>query len=483
MEVYITIGIYLITTLVIGFIGYRKARKTPDDYFLAGRNMGGLILFFTFIATNFSAFFFLGFSGEGYRIGYTYYAMMAFGTTLAALSFYFIGYKTWQLGKERGYITPAEMIGDLSGSKTLKLIYLSVMIFFTLPYLALQPIGAGYIIDNLTNGQIPYFTGSVILTIFIVLYVFTGGMRSVAITDLMQGLLMFILMGLAVWVISNNLGGFEKANQEVFALKPDLFSRQGLRGYFTEQKWFSLLILWTFCVPMFPQMFMRFFVSKDLKSLKTSTILYAIVPTFLFICPVIIGVFGHLTFPNLTGKEADQILPMMLMEHSPKWIAAIVMVGALAAFMSTLDSQLLALSTMFTRDIYLSYINKKAGFKQQVLVGRILIIIAAIIGLAIAYNPPGTLFIIAKQAFTGFAVLFPATFALLHWKGVTITGCIVSIVLGETMVAAIYFGIIPNEILMGFDPIVPIMIITIVSLVIPWPAKNSGGTAKAILPR
>ena len=227
---------------------------------------------------------------------------------------------------------------------------------------------------------------------------------------------------------------------------------------------------------------MRFFVSKDLKSLKTSTILYALVPTFLFICPVIIGVFGHLSFPGLTGKEADQILPMMLMEHCPEWIAALVMVGALAAFMSTLDSQLLALSTMFTRDIYLSFINKEASFKKQVLVGRVLVLIAAIIGLAIAYNPPGTLFIIAKQTFTGFSVLFPATIALLHWKRVNITGCILSVLLGEAMMAAIYFGIIPESALMGFDPIVPIMIVTTLTLIIPWPAKASSGNAKAILP-
>jgi SSS family solute:Na+ symporter len=299
----------------------------------------------------------------------------------------------------------------------------------------------------------------------------------------MQGLLMFILMGLAVWAISKSLGGFEKANQEVFALKPDLFSREGLKGYFTEKKWFSLLILWTFCVPMFPQMFMRFFVSKDLKSLKTSTILYAIVPTFLFICPVIIGVFGHLSFPGLIGKEADQILPMMLMEHTQGWIAALVMVGALAAFMSTLDSQLLALSTMITRDVYLSYINKKADFKKQVLVGRVLVLIAAAIGLGIAYHPPGTLFVIAKQAFTGFSVLFPATIALLHCNRVNITGCITSILLGEAMLAAIYFKIIPNEILMGFDPIVPIMIVTTIPLIIPWPKKNrSSRTEKSILP-
>jgi len=460
MEVYITLSAYLIITLLIGFVGYKKSAATPDDYFLANRKMGAFLLFFTFIATNFSAFFFLGFSGEGYRIGYTYYAMMAFGTVFAALSFYFIGYKTWQHGKKHGYITPAEMIGGLTNSQPLKITYLVVMIFFTLPYLALQPIGAGYIINNLTGGEIPYFTGSVVLTVFIVIYVFSGGMRSVAITDLMQGLLMFTLMGAAVWVIADQLGGLANANKAVYELKPELFTRQGGGGFFTERKWFSLMILWTLCVPMFPQMFMRFFVPKDVRALKISTVLYAVVPTILFICPVVIGVLGHLSFPGLTGKEADQILPMMLMEHAPLWLAALIMVGALAAFMSTLDSQLLALSTMFTRDVYLSFINPNADFVKQVLVGRILVVIAAVIGLIIAYHPPDTLFIIAKQTFTGYAVLFPGTIAVLYLKRISPTAIIASIIAGEAMVFGTYFGWIPESFLMGFDPIVPIMVVT-----------------------
>ncbi|MCH8905297.1 MAG: sodium:solute symporter family protein, partial [Bacteroidetes bacterium] len=135
--------------------GFRRSSKNSEEYFLANRGVGAFVLFFTFIATNFSAFFFLGFAGAGYRFGYPFYAMMAFGTAFAALSFYIIGFRSWKLGKKKGYITPAEMIGDLSGSKILKVLYLLVMVGFTLPYLALQPIGAGYLVETLTGGASP----------------------------------------------------------------------------------------------------------------------------------------------------------------------------------------------------------------------------------------------------------------------------------------------------------------------------------------
>ncbi|NES44079.1 sodium:solute symporter family protein, partial [Moorena sp. SIO2C4] len=332
---YVVLAGYLLVTLVVGLVGYRQQKNTPDDYFLADRNMGAILLFFTLIATNFSAFAFLGFSGSGYRIGLSYYGMMGFGTGLIALTFYFIGYRVWLLGNKHGLITPSELIearfrrtGVSPGiSNTLKLIFLAVMVIFTIPYLTLQPIGAGYIIETLTNGQIPYFTGATFLTVVIVLYVFMGGMRSVALTDVIQGVLMFTLMLAALAAIASSLGGIAEANRTVYTLKPELFSRQGIDNFFTHRKWFSFMILWMLSVPMFPQMFMRFYASKTSNSLKVSVVMYPLVSATMFICPVLIGMWGHISFSDLTGKASDQVFPMMLTEHTPIWLASLVMVG------------------------------------------------------------------------------------------------------------------------------------------------------------
>ncbi len=153
-SVYLIIGGYLLLTLLVGLFGYRKSQSTPEDFFLAGRGIGAIVLLFTFIASNFSAFYFMGFAGAGYRIGYSYYPMMALGTAFAALAFYLIGYRTWRMGKRYGYITPPEMIGSLTGSPGLKLLFMGVLVFFTLPYVAIQPMGAGYILNTLSDGPL-----------------------------------------------------------------------------------------------------------------------------------------------------------------------------------------------------------------------------------------------------------------------------------------------------------------------------------------
>ncbi len=449
----------MVYAILIGYIaivflgslrGARQDANTPEGYFLANRNLGTITLFFTILATNFSAFYFLGFAGEGYRIGYTYYVVMALGTGFAAFSFFFLGTKIWRLGKEHGYITPGELIYDQTGSGTLRWLYALVMVLFTFPYLALQIVGAGYILETITKGAVPYFWGATFLTLFTIAYVWIGGMRSVAKTDLKQGLLAIGLMLAAVIVVTNSLGGLTVANEAVFALEPDLFDRAGKGNKYPPQKWFSILIFWLFCIPMFPQIFMRFYIAKDLDKLKKSALLYGGIPLIISLFPVIIGVLGHLSFPDLTGKAADQILPMMLVEHSTEWFAALVLTGALAAFMSTLDSQLLALSTIVTRDFILPF-RQETELSEQVKLGRIIVVIFTFIGLAIAAHPFDTIFDMGKLAFSGLSILFPITLAVLHWKIVHPGAAVLAIIIGEALLLAFYYQLLPSSWLFGFD--------------------------------
>jgi len=455
------VGLYLVLTLAVGLFAYGQSQNTPDDYFLADRGIGPVVLFFTIISTNFSAFYFLGFAGAGYRIGYSYYGIMSFGTAIVSLTFYFVGSKAWALGKRHGYITPPELVGRQLAHAPLRLVYLTVMVLFTIPYLAIQPIGAGYLLEALTGGAIPFFWGAIILTTCMVLYVFLGGMRGIVLTDVLQGVLMLGLMVMAVLVIGKALGRISGANREVFQLDPALFSREGVGEFFTPRRWFSFMLLFFFAVPMFPQVFMRFFIPKSPGALRTAAILYPLVTALLFIGPVLIGVLGHLRFPGLMGTESDQILPLMLNALVPPWLAALVMVGALAAFMSTMDSQLLALSSMITRDLYVEFVDAEASVERQVRVGRILVVALSVVGLAIALRPPDTIFEIATEAFTGLAVLFPTTLAAMYWRQTSPASCIASIVVGEILLIGYHYQWIPAQWTFGFLPVVPILILCV----------------------
>jgi len=460
--IYTILILYIAITFWGSLFGTKIKDATPESYFLANRNLGTISLFFTILATNFSAFYFLGFAGEGYKIGYAHYVIMSMGTALAGLSFLLIGTKAWILGKRHGYITPAELVYGQTQSRGLATLFSIVMIVFTLPYLALQIVGGGYILENLTNGEISYSLAIILLTVVTIIYVVIGGMQSVAKTDLKQGFIVIIFMTAAVIMIGHDLGGITYANQKVAGLIPDLFAQQGVGDHYTPKKWFSFMVFWFFCVPMFPQLFMRFYIARDLSRLKKSAILYAFVPVLISILPVMIGVWGHLSFPGLVGKASDQILPMMLMEHTTDWFAAIVMTGAIAAFMSTLDSQLLAMSTMITRDIYIPFFKNNLGFKEEVRTGRIMVAIFACLGLMIAFNPFDTIFDMGKMAFSGLAILFPIALAVTRFKLEKPIMGIVAILISLILLFGFYYQWIPQSWAFGFESFMVLILFSFV---------------------
>ena len=449
--IYAILIIYIAVTFWGSLFGLKGKNQTPESYFLADRGLGTLSLFFTILATNFSAFYFLGFAGEGYKIGLIHYVMMSLGTALASISFFVIGTKVWQLGKDNGYITPAELIYDKSGSRSLSVTFTIVMIVFTLPYLALQIVGGGYILSNLTGGDLNYAFSIILLTVFTIIYVILGGMTSVAKTDLKQGLIVIFFMILAVIFVAADYGGLSSANLLAQETLPELFSIQGVNQHYDIKKWVSFMVFWFFCIPMFPQIFMRFYIAKDLIHLKRSAIMYAFIPLIISLFPVLIGLWGHISLDSLPVSEADQILPKMLLIHSSEIFSALIMTGAIAAFMSTLDSQLLALSTMITRDIYIPLSKSKLDFKKEVLIGRVVVGILAVLGLSIAFNPFDTIFDMGKMAFSGLAVLFPTALAAVRFKISTPIFFIIGISLSIFSILGFYYGWIPQSMTLGFE--------------------------------
>jgi len=458
--------IYFIVLLSLGIFAHKHTKKTPEDYFLANRSFGPIILLFTLAATNFSAFTFLGFAGNAYKTGFGQYGIMGFGTAIMAIMFYVIGRKVWKLGKEKGYITPPELIGDRFNSYSLRLLFMGVMVVFTIPYLAIQAIGAGIIIQNMTN--ISWQVGAIVTMIVIMFYVLSGGMRGSGWTDVIQGIIMILAMVLAVVIIAINLGGFEAANTAAYNANPELFTRPGGGEFFLPQIWFSFMLLWIFADPMFPQIFSRFYTAKDEKSLKMSMILYPVVVSFLFLFPVLIGVWAHGVGLEVTNGQYDAVLPMMVAKYASS-VYAFVMIGALAALMSTADSQLLSLSTMLSRDLPF----KK--FKiSEIFVGKILIAVLsifAIIYVISGYNPKaGIMGTLVSTTFSGLAVLCPTTIAALYWKRATKYGCMASIIIGEISVFLFQYKVLPS---FGFlAAIWGILVAIVVLIVVSYLTKN-----------
>ncbi len=443
---------YFLIVLIIGLVARTRWKSTPETYFLGDRKLGTLVLLATMVSTNFSAFTVFGTSGAGYRDGYAFFPIMGFGTGFMALTFWILGRKIWRLGRDQGLVTPPELVADRYGSRFLSVFFALVMIVFTIPYLALQPMAAGYVLEELVG--LPYIWGCVLVTAIIVLYTFRGGLRAVAWTDLFQGSIMFVLLAVSLFLVARHHGGFVAANTQVLGNWPELFSRPGGSGRYTLGIWFSYILLWFFCDPMFPQLFQRFFTARSERDLFRIMMFYPLVCTVVFFMPIAVGVMGRLSVPDLTGKAADRILPMVLTQISGEAMAALVMAAGLAALMSTMDSQLLTLSSIFSRDIVPLFRKRKSRTSAT---GRLFVVFLSLAGLALAIEPPDTILQIATQTFTGLAVLFPTVLFGLYWERRYALAAILSIVAGESAVVLFFFKVVTAG---PFLPVIWVMAIT-----------------------
>jgi len=448
---------YLLALFVLGLLARRGTPSTHDGFFLANRTIGPILLFFTMAATNFSAFTVFGLSGAGYRIGYAYYPIMAFGTGFMALTFILIGVPVWKAAKKLGAVTPPELIRLRFGNAPLHAAYLVVMVVFTLPYLAIQPMGAGYALKGLLG--IPYVWGAIVVTAVGTGYVLLGGMKADIWTDALQGIIMLAAMLAVFFVVAAALGGFEHANRVMLGRQPEFFSRPGGGNALPMSVWFSYMALWFLCDPMFPQLFQRFLAARDERSLKLTALLYPLATGVLFFLPVAIGVMGRMVEPGLTGSRTDQILPLVVAKLLPPWLGAAVMAGGLAALMSTMDSQLLTLSSMIVRDG--ASLARKPPVANRY--SKIVVLLLAAAGLALALKPWAPILDIATEAFTGLAVLFPVTLAAVYWRKTSAWAGFASILVGETMVVLYHFKLLPA---FGFLPVIPVVAVTTLVLVV-----------------
>ncbi len=429
----VIVSIYLFVLLALGWLARKGTGPGDEAYFLASRKLSPIVTLLTLSATNFSAFTVFGFSGQGYATGFQYYPQMALGTGLMAAMFIVLGLPAHGLGSARRLVSPSEVLTARYGGRTVGTASFVVMAALTLPYLAMQPMAAGYALESLF--RIPYATGASLTVLVMVLYTFRSGLRGVALTDCFQGLLMPVLMGVVLLVLLARGGGTSLFG-ELAASHPDLFTRSPA---YSPGIWMGYMLLWVWADPMFPQLFQRFFAASGRRSLALSARVYPLVTGVLFLMPVTLGVIARHWIPELPeGVGVDRILPLLLARACPGVLESLLVTAGLAALMSTMDSQLLTLSSMFTRDVW----EPLSGAKAPRWAGKVMVLVLAAGGLLLSFRPPESFLLLARETFTGLAALFPVYLGTMYWKKASAAGAFTGIMAGAVLTALFHLGVL-----------------------------------------
>ncbi|MGB7923908.1 MAG: sodium:solute symporter family protein, partial [Pyrinomonadaceae bacterium] len=462
----IVVFVYLAIVVYIGIFAFRRSTGRPkaEEYFLASRSLGTFVFLLSLFGTNMTAFAILGSSGHAFNNGIVTFGLMASSSGLVIpLSIFFIGTRVWALGKKYGFMTPVQMFRDRWECGHIGTVIFVVQAVLLVPYIIIGIMGGGTTLNTISGGFVPYWFGGAIVAMVVMSYVFFGGMRGTAWVNTFQTILFLLFGAIAVGVIGAGMGGFSNA---VSALQ----SSPATAALLTRERISPLYFFSYTFIPLsaiaFPHILIFCLTARKMAQFKKTVIFYPICIMAIWLPCVFLGVMANRVgdVPAIRAKQearrvlatqgrtlqpeardelreqsaGDDVILRLLERYAPLWLAGLLGAGIMAAVMAS-DSQILALSTMFTEDVFAFYGGKaRFGEAVQVQTGRIFVIILTVLAYAVALRAPETIFELAIQyAFSGFAALSPLLIAALFWRGSTKWGALAATLWTASAVAAV----------------------------------------------
>ena len=462
------IPFYTVLVLYLGimaFIGWYAGRKTNNigDFFVLSGKAGVVVSGIAYFSTQFSMGTFLGTPGTIYGVGYAGMAISVPGAVFCMiLPALLIGRKLITLGHKYGFLTMADYLTDRYHSKNMSGVLGVMMLFFLVPMMGAQIIGAGVIVHVFTG--LPEWVGVVGMGIIVILYCMTGGMKGAMMTDVIQGSLM-IATAVVTFIVSIVMGGgFSNINHTLQSMNEAYLTFPGANGYMPWTYYISNIVLWSFFTMGQPHLFTKFFAMKDHKTMFKAILLGT---AGMFFSATLIewaGVNGIASIQNI--EKADQIIPMILQRGMNPFLASIFIAGIVAAGMSTIDGILVTTTGAVTRDIYQKIINKNATDEAVMSLSKVVTVIIGLVVICFGVFQPGSIFEINLFAFSGMAIFVVPILFGIYWKKATAKGAIASVIVG--IISLLLFSLNPSvkALAMGFHALFPTTIIASIVMIV-----------------
>jgi len=456
-------AVYLVVVLGIGQFASRVTSSSREDFLMADRSFNTVVLLAALFATNMTAVVMIGAPGLAYRAGSS-----AYGFFVALFAFLFpvfimtIGYRIWLVGKEFGHITPGQIVNHRWDAKYLGLLLVGMFTVWTVPYVLVGVQGAGITLEAITEGLVPYWLGAFVTLAVVAIYVYQGGMRGTGWTNTFQGAV-FILFLLAIFLwIPLKLGGFHEATQAVAEIKNGVFLNRAGIPPFGPKVWFSQALVVALGAFVYPHLFIRYMTANSVKTLKNTSVLYPIAVVVVWTPAVLLGFWGIAQFPDLANT--DFILPTMVAELLPVWAIGFALAGILAALMSSLDGQVLTLSTMFSEDVVREFFDTTE--QQEVWYSRVFLVVIFGAAYAGALLTQDSIVDTATFAFSGYALMFAPIVIAFYFRRSTKETAYAGLIWGFVGIWAFEFGLLPASLTFGFLPFIPVFVSQLVVMAV-----------------
>lgn len=430
--------LYLLIIMIVGFMMYKR-NKTHEDFILGGRKMNPWVVAFSERASGESAWLLLGLPGLGYAAGLI--GMWdAIGCVSGIILYWLVIAEKLRVQSEQtGSITLPDFFAAKFSSlqKPLRLTATLIIIFFFTFYLAAQFNGAGKVL-NVTFG-IPNIYGILLGTIVIVFYTMMGGFLAVAWTDMVQGIIMIgALVTLPIVGFVEIMDQHKNLDAAFSSVDINFLD---VTGGATGWAAFAVVasgLSWGLGYMGQPHLLTRFMSINDASNIKISRRIAYVWAIPAFTGALLIGIIGMVYYGQGAFDDVENIMPQLANDLLPQWLAGIFISGAIAAMMSTADSQLLVITSSVIEDIYHKTLdNETVSEKKLLYLSRIITILVGALGFVISITSQDLVFAMVSYAWAGLGSSFgPTLLMTLWWKGTTgkgvlagmITGTIVTII-------------------------------------------------------
>lgn len=410
---------YLVVIMLVGGYFYSKEKKagnnSHEEFLLAGRSLGKIVIIGTIFAT------YLGggtVTGGGNSLAYEFGIWPSICFAIPPIISLSVLLLMSEKIRNSGCFTVAELLEKKFGSAA-RTISAAIIALSFISIVSFQYRGLGFVLSTTTGISVGACT--VICAVVVIILAYSGGLKTVAITDAMSAFIMLLSIGLALPMLVSEVGGIEWIKSQATPTQLSFFGGQTFLGWLGAYLPLTLLTIGD------QNFYQRINAAKDLKTARIGLIGCMIASVIIIPLIGCISFIGRLWFgANIQAGQSliatSSLLPVL-------W-GGFLLAGASAFIITTADSFLLSASSNFTMDIYLKVINPKATEKQQVFATRMFIAIAGVLALIILSFYPSILAVQYMSYTISGCAITPAVISVLVWPKVTKFGGIASMVCG-----------------------------------------------------
>jgi solute:Na+ symporter, SSS family len=437
-------GLIVLLAVALGLLSRRGRQMDLEQWTVAGRNFGSLLLWVLAAGEIYTTFTFLGAAGFAYANGGPVFYILGYGALAYVISFFLLP-PLWRYAKRHDLVTQADFFTHRFDSRWLGALVAVVGVVFVVPYTEQQLLGLGDIVNTVTDGRVGKATSMVVAFGLVAVFVFVSGLRSTAWTAVLKDVLLVatvLLVGIGLPL--HYFGSFGAVVDAVNQQHPGHLALPGSSAGLGVPWLVSTLLLTSMGFYMFPHAFMATYSARSTTAIRRNATFLPFYQVLLLLM-FYIGFTALLVVPGLSGPDTNFALLRLVRAGEPEWVQGLVGgAGALAAMVPA-SALVLGAATLLGRNVYQGLVRPRAGRDEVLRVSRLLVLVVMAVALAFAVGRPSLIANLLLTAYNGVTQFFPSVVLALVWRRTSRAGVAAGVVVGVALVLYLVIG--------GHDPL------------------------------